>query len=341
MAAGATIIGAGLVIASGISELWQLYLVFAFIGCGLMAATVIPCSLVIANWFVSRRGAAMSGAFVGTSFGGMIMSPLANWIILNWGWRTAFLLSGAEILLLVVPVILLVIRTRPAEMGLEPYRRGEDLQQTEDETWGVTVKEAISLPAFWQIATIMGVIGLVTGGLGNHSVAYLTDLGHSPTSAAFAWSVVMGVMIGGKLAFGPIADRWGAKNAMLLGCCLIAISIIIVTRATPYWVVMVFSTLYGFACGAFMIVNALLTGHYLGMRHFGAVYGVLNLIATLGGAIGPVGAGIFFDTQATYLPVFYLFVVLMLGTAVVSALLKDTPRSIGATGHPRPAEVAG
>jgi MFS family permease len=341
MAVGAVIIGVGLVAGSYVNELWQLYLVFAFIGCGLMATTVIPCSLVLANWFVSRRGVAMSGAFVGTSVGGMVMSPIANWIILNWGWRTSFFLSGAEILVLVVPVILLVIRTRPADMGLEPYRRGEDLSRTEDEAWGVTVKEALSLPAFWQIATIMLVIALVTGGLGNHCVAYLTDLDHSPTRAAFAWSVVMGVMIGGKLAFGPIADRFQAKNAMFLACCLLSVSIVILTLAQPYWVVLSFAAVYGFGCGAPLVVNALLTGHYLGMRHFGAIYGALNLVGTVGGAVGPVGAGIFFDSQKTYLPVFYLFVVLMLANAFVAAFLKETPHSIGAAGDPQPVEVVG
>jgi nitrate/nitrite transporter NarK len=77
------------------------------------------------------------------------------------------------------------------------------------------------------------------------------------------------------------------------------------------------------------------------MRHFGAIYGALNLVGTVGGAVGPVGAGIFFDSQDTYLPVFYLFVALMLGNALVAAFLKETPRSVGATADPQPAEVAG
>jgi OFA family oxalate/formate antiporter-like MFS transporter len=74
--------------------------------------------------------------------------------------------------------------------------------------------------------------------------------------------------------------------------------------------------------GAPLIVNPLLTSEYLGMRNFGAVYGVLNAVSTLGAAAGPVGAGIFFDSQGTYLPVFYVFIALMLVAAVFSALVK-------------------
>jgi MFS family permease len=341
MATGAAVIGLGLLAGSIVTHLWQLYLAFAFIGCGLMAATVIPCSLVISNWFVSRRGMAMSGAFVGTSVGGMVMSPIANWIILNWGWRTAFVLSGIEILVLVVPVVLFTIRTRPSEMGLEPYQSLQLGVDTPSDDWGVTPREAFSVPVFWQIAAIMLVIGLVTRGLGNHCVAYLTDLEHSPTRAAFAWSAVMGVMILGKLSFGPIADRWGPRIAMAIACGLLSISIVVLTFAKPYWVVLTFAAIYGFACGAPLVINALLTGNYLGMRHFGAVYGVLNLMATVGGAIGPVGAGIFFDTQKTYLPVFYLFIGLMVAVAVVAALMKSEPLRIATTEQPEPVGATG
>ena len=145
MATGAVIIGLGLLGGSLISQLWQLYIVFAVIGCGLMCSTAIPCSLVISNWFVSRRGAAMGVAFAGTSVGGMVMAPIANWIILNWDWRAAFVFSGITIIALAwfatsteVGVFVVIVRTVSvfpvamtafnmivAPMVAEAYGRGE------------------------------------------------------------------------------------------------------------------------------------------------------------------------------------------------------------------------
>lgn len=329
MVTGALIIGLGLLVGSRIAQLWQLYLIFGFVGCGLMCATVIPCSFIISNWFVSRRGMAMSGAFVGTSAGGMVMSPVANWIILDYGWRAAFALSGAAILVVVIPVIILVIRGRPSELGLEPYRHGDAETETVEEIPGAGVKEAFSLRAFWQIAAIMLALSLVAAGVGNHCVAYLTDLGHSPTRAAFAWSVVMGAMIVGKLSLGPLADRWGAKNAVAAACALFSLSLFVLTLAKPYGVVFLFAGTYGFACGAPLVLSPLLVADYLGMRNFGALYGILNIMATVGGAVGPVGAGMFFDLQGTYLPVFYLFIGLMLVTAMVSMLMRSLLQPMG------------
>ncbi len=326
MLAGTLVIGFALLAGSRIALLWQLYVVFAFIGLGLMCATIIPCSLLISNWFIARRGTAMSGAFVGTSVGGMVMSPVANWIILNYGWRTAFAFSGLGILVLVIPVILLVIRTRPSEIGLEAYRCAGPETSGVDDNWGFSVRQALSLRVFWQIAAIMLLVGLVTTGLGNHCVAYLTDLGHSPTRAAFAWSVVMGAMAVGKLSMGPIADRWGAKTVMAGASVLFSVSIGILTLAQPYWLVLAFAVVYGFALGAPLVINPLLTGDYLGIKNFATILGVLNVLATIGAAVGPVGAGIFFDAQKTYLPVFYLFLALMLVTAAISILLKPAPQ---------------
>lgn len=334
MAAGAVVVGVTIIIESRITELWHLYTCFGFIGLGLMCSTIIPCSLLISNWFVSRRGAAMSAAFVGTSFGGMVMSPVANWIIINYGWRTAFVFSGGTILIAVVPLILFVIRTHPAEMGLKPYRRGEAEEADTGAVWGVGVKEAFKLRAFWQIAAIMLIISIAYGGMANHCVAYLTDLGHSPTRAAFAWSLVMGVMVLGKVSFGPLADRWGAKIAMALSCLLFCISIGFLIYAVPYWIVLVFATIYGFSCGAPLVINPLLTGEYLGVKNFATLFGILNIMGTIGGAIGPVGAGYVFDAIGSYLPAFYVVIPLMLLCGVIAILMRPVPKSALETSAP-------
>jgi MFS family permease len=268
---------------------------------------------------------AMSFAFVGTSFGGMIMSPIVEWIIRVHGWRTAFVVAGIEMFVFVLPVVLFVIRSRPSDLGLEPYRDAKAESDKSAENWGFSAKEAVSLKVFWQIALIMLIIGLVTGGLGNNCPAYLKDIGHSSQRAALAWSMVMGVMILGKLALGPIADRWGAKNAMAGASVLFAISISILIFAQPYWIALVFAALYGFACGAPLVISPLLTSTYLGMRNFGALYGILSIANTVGGAIGPVGAGLYHDKYHTYLPVFYLFIGIMILCAIVSLLVKPAP----------------
>jgi MFS family permease len=138
----------------------------------------------------------------------------------------------------------------------------------------------------------------------------------------------MGVMILGKISIGPIADRWGAQKAAAGACALFAASVAILAFAQPYWVALVFATTYGFACGAPLVLNPLLTSGYLGMKHFGAIYGVLNAMGSVAGAVGPVGAGVYFDRQGTYLPVFLLFIAMMLVAVVVALSMRPfAPRA--------------
>jgi len=322
MAGGTVIVGCGLIAASRVTELWQIQLLFGLIGCGLISSSVIPCSLVISNWFVSRRGTAMGVAFVGTSLGGMAASYLTNWIILNYGWREAFVFSGVSILVVVTPVVLLMIRTHPCELGVEPYCDSGLDRADVGRLGGVGVKQALSMRVFWQIAGVMFVVGLVGGGVSNHSVAYLTDIGHSPTAATVVWMVVMGVMTLGKLTFGGLADRWGAASAMALGCALYAVGIAILSFAQAYPMAILSAVFFGFASGAPLTVNPLLTANYFGMKNFGALYGILNVMVTLGGAVGPVVAGAVFGRLHSYLPVFHVFVALMLLAAICTLFLR-------------------
>jgi MFS family permease len=260
----------------------------------------------------------------------MIMSPIAEWIIRNYSWRTAFTFSGASILIVVLPVVFLLIRTHPSEMGLEPFTSAEDENDNAKGNWGVGAREAFSIPAFWQIAAIMLVMGIVTGGVANHCVAYLEDIGHSSQKATYAWSIIMFVMVFGKFSFGPAADRFGSKNAMAVACLLFALGIGLLSFAGSYSIVMLFAVIWGFASGAPLVLNALITSDYLGMKNFGAIYGILNIMVNLGGSLGPAGAGFYFDSTGTYLPVFYLFIALILLAGMVSLVIKPVSRAMPA-----------
>ncbi len=312
MLLGTLLIGICLLIASQIQQLWQLCLIFIFVGCGLTCATVIPCATLISNWFTARRGTALSAAFVGTSFGGMITAPVSTWIILRYDWRAALAVNGGAMLLILIPLILLAVRNRPSERGAFPYDNSV-VTSGPLAPGGLSLKEAIAAKEFWQIAAVMFIIGFVTGGIHNHAVAYLTDIWNSPTRAAFVWSLVMMVMIGGKLSFGPLADRWGPSNAMAGAFISYSLAIVALLLVHAYPVALAFAVFYGFAGGAPLTLNPMLVMGNMGMKNFGMIYGVLSMMGSLGTAIGPVVAGETFDRLGSYVPIFLVFVVLTLG----------------------------
>jgi len=339
MVTGAIMIGGGILVAGRITQPWQIYLAYAFVGSGLAGATVIPCSLIISKWFISRRGMAMGIMAMGTSVGGLCMTPVANWIIYNHGWRIAYVVSGFTVLLIGVPIIGFFLKPDPSAIGYEPYFDASLATQGGGSTWGKSVAESFSTLAFWQIALVMVIVGIVTSALGAHYVPHLIALKHSPTKSANAWMLVLFVMTIAKFSFGPISDRWGAKKAMAGACLLIAISIMIGSIATSTEYLILFAVLYGFGVGAPLAVNPILTSDALGMKNFGAIFGILNLLSIAGSVVGPVWAGAVYDSKESYVSVLYIFAALMVVSAVVAFFIRSVSRESRETLQPQMADA--
>src|SRR5260370_12254830 len=109
MSAGAAMAGFGFIIASLAHSYPVMIAAYLLIGLGIGAATLLPCSMVIANWFGARRGLAMGLAMAGTSAGGMVMTLVSDHTIRWAGWRAGFVLLAVLALLGVLPTVLLLV----------------------------------------------------------------------------------------------------------------------------------------------------------------------------------------------------------------------------------------
>jgi predicted MFS family arabinose efflux permease len=283
---------------------------FVVSGAGQAAATLIPISLVISNWFEAERGKALGVAMTGTGLGAMLMVPVTTWVVVTWGWRTSFFVMGC-VILLTIPMTLLLIRTRPSDLGLLPD--GGLVTDAEPvDVDGLSLQEAFRTPAFWLIGSMMLLAGLMAMGIGVHLMPYLTDIGHAEATASLVIGIISGLTVVGKLGLGIVVDRWGLQRTLVLTYGVIAVGIVLLMGAETLAVACVFAVVYGFAIGAPLLINPALTAECLGLANFGAVFGVLTLLTTVGAAAGAVFTGVIYDNVGSYLPAFVLFVVLTL-----------------------------
>ncbi|HEX9127273.1 MAG TPA: MFS transporter, partial [Methylomirabilota bacterium] len=112
---GVLLIGAGLLLATLVSRPWHLYATLGvMVGGGSVCIGYTGQSLFLPNWFVRRRGLAMSLAFSGVGVGSVILLPWMQGLIGRYGWRTACWAMGLLVLLLLVPLNLL-LRRRPED----------------------------------------------------------------------------------------------------------------------------------------------------------------------------------------------------------------------------------
>jgi MFS family permease len=173
---------------------------------------------------------------------------------------------------------------------------------------GLSVPEALRTQTFWMIGIMMMLAGFMGLGLGVHLMPYLTDIGHTESGASLIIAVISAMSVTGKIGMGFLCDRWGVRPTVALAFGLILVGILLLMGARGTVASYAFAVVYGFAIGAPLVVNPALTAECLGLKHFGAVFGILTLLNSSGAALGAVFTGYVHDTAGTYLPALLIFI---------------------------------
>jgi len=308
MPVSAVIMSAGYSLYSLCDSLSMFYLLAVVVGFGLSGVSMIPCGMIINNWFVEKKGFATGVSFSGSVAGGLLMVQLTKWIIAASGWRTAYFVMGMVSAAVLLPVTLFLVRASPKEMGLLPYGA-----ETESNSV-VAVKEgnpgrSIDRGApFWLLAASFFLIGFIALGVQSNIGIYLTkNMGYSAKFSADIFSLVMVFGILGKILLGTIYDKRGVKFGTLYTTVLYALMVAALMRSEIKIVVFVFAILFGLISAMMTVTPAYLTAQICDKSSYTHAYGQLNLFFGIGGAIGPVVASRVFDLTGGYQPIWIVF----------------------------------
>jgi len=326
---GVLLIGTGLLLATLVTRPWHLYATLGvMVGGGSVCLGYTGQSLFLPNWFVRRRGLAMSLAFSGVGVGSMILLPWMQVLIGRSGWRAACWAMGLLVLLLLVPLNLL-LRRRPEDMGLEPdgdrataVSAAARTSNVVDAAWASvdwTLARAVRTARFWWIA-IGYFLGLFAWyAVQVHQTKYLIEIGFGPRDAAWALGFVSLAGIPGQIALGWLSDRIGREWVWTVGSlgfaiCYAALLLLAVSATMPLLYVMVIAQgMLGY--GLTSVVGAIPAEIFQG-RHYGSIFGTLMLSSIAGGAVGPWLTGVLYDRTGSYTLPFWISI----GCCVVSAV---------------------
>lgn len=312
MICGAIASGSAFLIASYANSLFPMVVAYLVLGVGITAATVLPASLVLANWFEARRGLAMGIAISGTTVGGMIMTLVASGVILARGWRSAYTALGLPMIVIVVPLLALTIRTRPP--GAAKLSVAEGAERLE----GFDTRQALHARSFWMLVIANLCFGFAASGAVVHMVAYLEAVGYRASSAALAMSVFFGFAALGKVTMGYVADRISARLALAADFAATAVALVMIFGAAHLMLLAAFVAICGIAGAAPLVLLPLLVAESLGRRRYGVLGGLAGIAGTIGATFGPVVAGRIFDLTGSYADAFRLFILLDIIGAVAA-----------------------
>jgi MFS family permease len=337
---GVLTMGAGLILASLVSKPWQLYLTLgALVGGGVNCLAYTGQSIYLTNWFVRRRGLALSVAFSGVGIGSITILPWLGWLVETAGWRSACVSLGIVLLVLLGPLNLL-LKHRPEDMGLRPDRQISDRASPDratnivDQAWAAvdwTLGRALRTGRFWWLAAgyFCGLFSWYAVQV--HQTKYLIEIGFEPSEAALALGLVSLVAIPGQIALGHLSDRIGREWVWMIGnlgfvicyLCLIGLR----SAPTPmllYAMILAQGTLgYGLTSVMGPIPAEIFEG-----QHYGSIFGTVMVAAILGGAAGPWLTGAVYDATGTYSIAFWIAA----GCSLISilAIWLAAPRKVRA-----------
>ena len=328
--AGVGVTGCGLLLATQVSQPWQLYLTLGvLVGAGSVCLGYTGQGLYLPNWFVRRRGLAMSLAFSGVGVGSIVLLPWVQEMVAQAGWRAACTALGVLVLALLAPLNLLV-RQRPEYIGARPdgdaaphaADPAAPPDNVVDHAWAAvdwTLARALRTARFRWLAAGYFCAMFSWYAVQVHQTKYLIEIGFAPMYAAWALGFVSFAAIPGQIALGQISDRIGREWVWAVGNGGFALCYAALLLLHPFptvallWMMVAAQGFLGY--GLTSVISAIPAEIFQG-RHFGSIFGTLMGIGIVGGALGPWVTGAIFDHGGSYAPAF----VLAIGTSLFSIL---------------------
>jgi len=331
---GALVMGMGFVVVSRMSSLPLFYIGYAIVGAGAAGTGPVPCSAIITNWFKRRRGLALGLMAAGIGAGGPVMAPFIGYMLSHYDWRMSYLSLAVVLVVVIVPLALAMIRTRPSEMGLYPDGDSAPVEEPNKaghaarEVASFTLKQASGTRAFWFISIASVFYAFGSMGAIQASVPFLEDIGYPTAMAAGAIGAIGFGSAVGKILFGRLCDRVQPNYAFAIGAGLLlagALVLLTVESSSPVAIIWVYALLLGIGAGAWLPTLSTLASSRFGVLHYGAVFGAIHLWLSLGTAVGPFFSGVMHDATGSYHAAFTIFATL-LALAIPTMLLVRKPR---------------
>ena len=326
IAVGAFVMAVALLAIGRVDRPEQLYLAFPPLGVGFSMAGGVTASALITRWFVALRMRAMTVSTTGVSLGGVVLVPVATAMIVERGLAGATPRLAVLLLVVVLPVVVLVLRSGPDDHGLaadgDPAAAERaphvDLE-AQARRW--SRREAVRTQAFWLLVVAFGGILFCQVGVAMHQISLLRET-LTPEGAALAVSTTATGSILARIVVGTFADRLDkrklAATLMTIQAGAIAILAFVPNAPAAYAASLVF----GFTIGNLFMLQSLITAELFGMASFGAVFGLVQLLTQTGSGLGPYALGLLVTAFGSY----RAGLVLLAGVALVSAVVISRVR---------------
>jgi MFS family permease len=316
---GSVLLAAGLALVSQARSLLAFQLLFGVLVGGSTAAIFAPLMACVTGWFETRRSLAVSLVSAGMGMAPMTMSPLAAWLVTHYDWRTSTLVISALVAAIMIPVSFLV--RRPPALATP----GAAAVPVTDSGPEMTRRQALHSPQFIILLVTNFFCCAAHSGPIVHTVSYAVTCGIPLILAVSIYSVEGFAGMGGRIAFGLLGDRFGAKRILVIGLLVQAFGTLGYLAARELATFYTVAAVFGFIYAGTMPLYSVIARENFPLRMMGTVIGGMAMAGGLGMATGPVMGGLIYDAFASYSWLFIASFVAGTGAFLIALTFKPFP----------------
>ena len=340
MAFGVLVTGAGFIFMSQMQTLWHFYIAISLLTLGMSFGTFIVFVVTVANWFARKRARALATLMSFSAIGGLTL-PLLVASIDQFGWREMLMATGIGFWIIGFPATM-VMRKRPEDYGMLPdgdvvdedgaiVGRGGRFSRVREHA--ITMRQAVKLRFFWQLAIVTSLGQLVSYTNLFHFSALL-EYGMTTALAASAAGAVAIGDLSGRAGIAVLGDRFDKRKmltiAMLMQTIgvagLASINATVLGINLGLWPLPFFVVFFGLGFGSSIPLRLSILGDYFGRRSYGSIVGLTSSVNALFGAAGPLMVGLIHDLQGSYRMGFTILAVMLLISIPMALSLEPSSR---------------
>jgi len=297
------------------------------LGIGMAFIVFLAVPLLLNNWFKDKLGLAMGIALAFTGIGGAIFNYIGGQWIAAYGWRSTYFYLAASALIITLPFIIGLVKSKPSDMGLKPY--GAEKFETGNSgtgssaapAKGVSAAKALKTPSFYFAAITAGCLAIF-GTFSVQMVAFAGSVGFDIASAGTVMSMLMLGLVLGKVAYGWVNDKTGLVfSTTLFGLSGVVGLLLMLTSKGSSTMIFVGAFLFGITFAIMSMVPPLLVRGVFGEKEYPAIFSYVASVLTFSSAFASPIYGFIFDTTGSYTAALY-FALAVIIIGIVSALLS-------------------
>ena len=313
-------------------SLADMYIIHIFQGIVLSVSGMVINVVLISKWFNDNRGLAIGVLLAGTSVGNGIFPQINTYLltISDGDWRQVMMWL-ALIPLAYAPILFALIKEKPEDVETKQDNEAKNDFKASSIEGGFTLQETLMSSNFWFLSvmafcTFYSILAMI-----GHVFLMLDGEGYSPQISATGVSIIFIGGFIGKVISGKLAEIIGRKIvlvggvAMMLAGSLLIVSSIFYKNPLLIWIGL---TLYGTGWGGLYTLIQLLVADLFGLIAIGKIMGVINIIDTIGGGLGPIITAVIYDSTQSYLLPFLVISALLVIALISSSMLKIDDEAI-------------